>query len=78
MHVQPKEFVRKLYQNLGRAKNNAGWLKATADLDTIARLARGLPHAPHPLATHFYGHPWQFSISDLFNKRTQLSRVGGN
>jgi hypothetical protein len=73
MHVHPKEFVRSLFQNLARAKNTVGWLKASANLDTILRVAKALPRSPHPLNTHFYGHPWQHSLSHLFNKRTQLS-----
>jgi hypothetical protein len=73
MHVQPKEFLRSLFQNLPRAKDRVGWLKASADLDTLVHVAKALPHPPHPLITHFYGHPWQHSLSDLFNKRTQLS-----
>jgi hypothetical protein len=73
MNTQPQEFVRMLFQDLARAKARAGQLKASADLDTIARVARALPRSPHPLTTHFHGHPWQHSLADLFNKRTQLS-----
>ena len=73
MNTQPQAFVRMLFQDLVRAKARAGQLKASADLDTIARVARALPRSPHPLTTHFHGHPWQHSLADLFNKRTQLS-----
>lgn len=68
-----KDFVRKLFQNLARAKDYVGWLKASADLDTVSRTAKALPRSPHPFLTLFYGHPWQRSLSELFNKRTQLS-----
>lgn len=73
MKVQPKEFVRSLFQDLPRARNRVGRLKACADLDTIIRVAKAVPRPPHPLATFFYGRPWQQSLPDLFNKRTQLS-----
>jgi hypothetical protein len=73
VNIKPKDFVRVLFQDLGRAKSRVGSLKASADLGTILRVTKLLPRTPHPLATHFYGHPWQRSLSDLFNKRTQLS-----
>jgi hypothetical protein len=73
VHIKPKEFVRTLFQNLSRAKNRAGTLKASADLETILRVTKVLPRTPNPLTNYFYGHPWQHSLSDLFNKRTQLS-----
>ena len=71
--VNAKDFVRSLFRNLSHVDDKIGWLKATADLDTIIRVAKAIPHPPHPLATRFYGHPWQRSFTDIFNRRTQLS-----